>query len=154
MAMRIVEVEKLAHSEPGLLSGYKASLPLQERGWTKYPLACWDRRALLAFHDDICIAGLNFSEDEDELIINIDFAWSDPRHPSALACLLARFRSKYSGSKFREIKFTCHEGNEPMARAVGLFGLRAHTHTYRMSIEALRRAPFEPLQRSTLERAS
>jgi hypothetical protein len=136
--LKIVEVEKLSQSQGGSVAAYAAGIPLQQNGWMRFPPACWDQQAILAFTGKgICVAGLNFKEDEDDFTLNIAFAFCDPRYPNALALLLSRFRKKYRGSKFSEIRFTCHEGNEPMAKAVKMFGLTPSSHSYRMPIARL-----------------
>jgi hypothetical protein len=132
--MNIVKLEKLSNSQSAITSAYRASLILQEAGWTRYPAARWDMPAIVAFDGARCIAGINYSENENELIFGIDFAWCEKSHPMALVALVNRIRTIMRDSKCIEFEFTCHEGNNEMARLVRLIKATPVSHTYRMAI--------------------
>ena len=133
----IIELPKLSQSHAALTAAYRGGFVLQEQGWTRYPAASWNKPAIVAMAGDQCVGVLNFSEDDDDLILSIDFAFADPQHPAALTMMLARFRSKYRGSRFESIRFTCHPGNEQMMKAVAVMGLSPVSSSYRVPIERL-----------------
>jgi predicted DNA-binding transcriptional regulator len=129
--MEIREVEKLCHSNEGLLDAYRRGLMLQEKGWVLYPAASWDSPAILAFDDDKCVAGVNWSINDSRRAC-VDFAWCSPESPKALMACLLRFRSKLRELKPEEVSFTCHVGNAPMEKLVAKMALRPHSQTYRV----------------------
>ena len=98
---------------------------------------CWDKPAIIALDGDACIAGINWSEDMDDLAVDVRFAWCSPLHPSAFAQLLSRFRSKVRETKCTEIRFSCHEGNEAMAKAVRVLRLTPVSYSYRIPISTI-----------------
>lgn len=138
--IRLVELAKLSQSQEALTAAYRGGLVLQERGWLRFPAACWDQPAIVAMAGDQCVGVLNYREVEDELYVSVDYAFAEPGHPVALATMLARFRSKYRGSRFESIRFGCHAGNAPMAKAVAALGLKPVFSSYTMPIERLGRS--------------
>jgi hypothetical protein len=139
--IRLIELAKLSQSHEALTAAYRGGFVLQERGWMRYPAACWDKPAIVAMVGERCVGVFNYHEEEDELYLSVDFAFADPARPAALAAMLARFRAKYRGSRFESIRFTCHQGNEQMAKAVSVMGLTPVSSSYRMPIERLGSAP-------------
>jgi len=137
--VEVVELARLSHSQIALTAAYKAGLPLQERGWMRYPPACWGNPAIVAMEAGRCVGALNFTEEEDELTVSVNFAFAAPDRPHVLAILLARFRAKYRGSRFEGVTFTCHEGNEEMKKAVRVLGLVPTSHSYRLPLSELDR---------------
>ena len=135
--IKLIELAKLSQSQVALTAAYRGGFILQERGWTRYPAASWDKPAIVAMAGERCVGVLNFHEEHDELYLVIDFAFVDPAYPAALATMMARFRSKYRGSHFDSVRFTCHEGNEQMAKAVSMLGLRPVSSSYRLPIARL-----------------
>lgn len=134
--MEIIELKKLSQHQAGMTSAYRRSLFLMDAGWMRFPAASWDKPAIIALADGDCIAGINWSEDDVIMRLTIDFAWCEPGHPKALALVLLRFRAKFKGSDFQEVGFTCHDGNEPMAKAVRVLGLSPVSRNYRMTLTA------------------
>src|SRR6188768_3081353 len=115
--MRLAEVEKLSHDQVGIAAAYRAGVILHDRGWVRYPAHSWDKPAILAYEGDRCVGGINFAEDDDDLTMRVHFAWCDPDFPAALVAMLALFRRRIRASRCRDVQFTFHEGNEPMAKA-------------------------------------
>ena len=138
-ALRIVELSKLANSQAAMTAAYRAALILMERGWMRYPAARWDQPAIVVMAGEVCGGGISYSEDRDDLALNVDFAFADPAYPGALALLLTRLRTKVTESGAQEVRFTCHEGNEQMARAVRILGAKPSSHSYRMPVADLHR---------------
>ncbi len=135
--MEIRELPKLCNSQVALTAAYKGGFCLQEAGWMRYPAASWDEPAIIAMVGDQCVAVLNYGEKEDDLYVNVSFAFCDPAHPRALVAVLSRFRAKFRGSKFERITFTCHNGNTQMAKAVALLGLTPKSMSYEMPVARL-----------------
>jgi hypothetical protein len=133
----IKELAKLCNSQVALTAAYKGGFCLQENGWMRYPAASWDEPAIVAMVGDKCVAVLNYAEKEDDLYVNVSFAFCDAAHPRALVGVLSRFRSKFRGSKFERITFTCHNGNTQMAKAVALLGLAPKSMSYEMPVARL-----------------
>jgi hypothetical protein len=142
--LRVVELPKLCNSQAAMTAAYRASMILIEQGWMRYPAARWDQPAIAVMDGATCVAGVSFSEDRDERAFSVDFAFSDPAHPVAFTLLLQRIRSKVVGGDFDEVRFACHEGNEPMRRAVNILGARVFSHSYRMPVAALSRSSRPP----------
>jgi hypothetical protein len=134
MSLQIREVPKLSHSQVGITAAYKASMVLQEKGWMRYPACGWDKPAILAFADADCVGALNYEFDDDDLTATVRFAFCAPGHPQALSALLSRFRQIVRDSTVEEICFTCHAGNDAMARAVRIFRLSPVSMSYRMPV--------------------
>jgi hypothetical protein len=132
--IQLREFPKLCHSQAGITAAYKFGLGLQEKGWMRYPAASWDKPAILAFDGEKCVGGINYVFDEDDLTVNVNFAFCAPSHPLALNLLLRRFRSVVRDTAADEIQFTCHAGNEQMARAVKLLGLKPSSMSFRMPV--------------------
>lgn len=130
--LRIVELDKACNSQVVLTAAYRAAMKLQEQGWTHFPAVSWDRPAIVAFNDDECVAGINFTEDLDELTISVNFAWCT--RPAALVAVLLRFRKRVRDSKCAEVRFSIHEGNAEMAKAVEVLRAQPFMHSYRMAI--------------------
>jgi hypothetical protein len=130
----IVELEKLSQSQAALTAAYKASIFLQEQGWIRYPAASWKDPAIVIMIDGACVAGVNYTADDDDLILSVNFAWCTPEHPMALTQALLRFRAKFKGGRYDRVAFTCHEGNEPMRRLVEAMSLRRHSSSYRVTL--------------------
>ena len=128
----IREVEKLCKSQDGLLDAYRSGMALQEKGWVNYPAASWDEPAILAFVDDRCVAGINYSRNEDEDRVTVDFAWCSPDHPKALSACLLRFRKVLQKALPTSLNFTCHVGNAPMEKLVAKLGLSPRSQSYRV----------------------
>lgn len=133
----IKELAKLCNSQVALTAAYKGGFCLQEKGWMRYPAASWDEPAIIAMVGDKCVAVLNYAEKEDDMYVNVSFAFCDAEHPRALVAVLSRFRSKFRGSKFERITFTCHNGNTQMAKAVALLGLTPRSMSYEMPVARL-----------------
>ncbi|MFZ3484262.1 hypothetical protein [Sphingomonas sp. 3-13AW] len=138
--LEIVELPKLANSQAAMVAAYRASLILIESGWMRYPAARWDQPAIVVMAGEVCAGGISYSEDRDDLALNVDFAFAAPDYPGALALLLTRLRGKLAGSGLHEVRFSCHEGNELMARAVRILGAKPHSHAYRVPLSALSRS--------------
>lgn len=130
----IIELATLGQHQKAMAAGYRASMPLIDAGWMRHPAASWNRPAMVTVADGEVVAGVNFKEDEDDLTVSMDFAWCEPAHPGALVGLLARFRRKYRGSRFTEIRFACHVGNEAMAKAVKVLKLTPVLYSYRVTL--------------------
>jgi len=128
----ITEVDKLCQSQVGMTAAYRAGLLLQENGWMRFPPACWDKPAILALEGERCIAGINCSEDLDDGVFAVHFAWCT--EPQALAVLLLRLRQKLRNTACTNLTFTYHEGNVAMARIARLLNAVPHSHTYRMPL--------------------
>jgi hypothetical protein len=132
MRMEVREVEKLALCREGLTSAYRAGMILQEKGWTMYPAPSWKEPAVLAFAGETCVAGVNWSRDENDGSANVDFAWCSPDHPTALTSCLLRLRERLRQTPPSWLSFTCHRGNEPMEKLVGRLKLEQHSAHYRV----------------------
>lgn len=130
--LRVEEVEKLSLSPPGLLEAYRCGLMLQEKGWMLYPAASWDAPAILAFENDRCVAGINWSKSDSDNHAAVDFAWCSPDRPDALTACLLRFRRLLRAHPPAWLSFTCHTGNAPMEKLVERMRLRPHSRSYRV----------------------
>jgi hypothetical protein len=118
-----------------MTAAYRFGLSLQEKGWMRYPAASWNKPAILAFEGTECVGGVNYEFDEDDLTASVLFAFCAPSHPAALNVLLRRFRAIVRDTSAEEIRFTCHAGNEQMARAVRLLKLEPTSISYRMPVD-------------------
>ncbi len=134
--IEIVELAKLAQSQKALTAAYRLGLPLQEAGWMLFPAAHWDKPAIVAMDGGRCVAGLNYTADEDDRTLTINFAFAEPSHPRALAVLLLRFRSKFRGSMYEHVGFVCHAGNLAMAKAVEALKPELRSMAYRFPINS------------------
>lgn len=134
--LRIVEVDKLCKSRVGLTAAYKAGFELQEKGWMRYPAASWERPAILIFDGAECVAGVNYSVNEDHCSVSIDFAFCTT--PKALALALLRFRRLIKALPCEELEFACHPGNEQMMKAVRMLGLQPKTLSFSVPLQPQR----------------
>jgi hypothetical protein len=130
--MEIREVDKLALCHDGLRAAYRAGMILQEKGWMLWPAAAWKQPAVLAFVGDRCVAGVNWSIDEDDGSATVSFAWCSPEHHSALTACLLRLRKRLRESPPTWLSFTCHKGNGPMEKLVQRLKLEPHSFSYRV----------------------
>lgn len=135
MTLELREVEKLALCREGMTSAYRAGMILQEKGWMLFPAASWNRPAILAFDGETCVAGVNWSRDDDDGSACVNFAWCAPEKPAALALCFLRFRASLRKHPPSWLSFTCHDGNEQMQQLVRRMKLRPHSHSYRVPSE-------------------
>jgi hypothetical protein len=98
--------------------------------------AGWDSPAIVAMHDGKCVAGINYSIDEKQLIAHVDFAFCNGEHPSAFAACLLRARKKIAAAKLREVRFAMHRGNAPMEKLVRKLKLQPHSLSFRVPLAA------------------
>jgi hypothetical protein len=134
--MEIVELERLCHSEAASKAAFSASNILIEKGFIRWPAACWDEPAIVVMDCDKCVAGINWSKDEKQRSATVEFAFCDQSTPAAFAMALLRARKRVAEAGLGEIRFAMHHGNEPMQKLAAKLKLKPHSLSFRVPVPA------------------
>jgi hypothetical protein len=134
--LRVIEIERLCHSEAVSKAAFSASNILIEKGFIRWPAACWDEPAIAVIDGNRCVAAINWSRDDKQRYASVDFAFCDGSKPQALAMCILRARKRLAEAGIHEVRFAHHEGNEQMAKLAHKLRLRPHSISYRVPVRS------------------